>query len=686
MDVADETSRSKWRELAGKAGKWTAEAAKVAATTSVEAAKAANKLVREEIERRKAAEAARLEQEARDAERQRKEDQQQEKQRLEQVWERARAGEAGIRRFYENPMNTLDWTTQEVQYSYDKKDRNGKIIGKHIQLHMDCIRISRPLSAMSKAEIEVLKYTDILKSYEALSDDDFNKIKLAIMYNDGHCDKSAPNMTWDPAFAHANGIRNDADAIHFQLKRWNCETKAPAIPLFLSKFSTLERTSPDSPLAKEIKARLIGGNNWQVEADASEAAFAFGEGTPTSLFLGESELGRRMYFTGEGSLISIAPPGSGKTQCNVLPTLLSYYGPAIVLDVKGECFDKTSVWRKTNVGPVYRFSPLDYQSSAKYNPLAFIDNDQDVLWEDCKLLAELLVVPADKNDPSWENRARDVLAGVIAWLVRHKGEAERTMGKIVDVFSKIGWDSFLEDSKYTFEIPPLSRLANALAVMPEKQLEGVLDAGRRHLAVWEGARVERVTSSSDWSPAIFREGSNPTIYICVSPNEIEAYAPLLRVIFAQHIRALMKKLPSKVDKPILFMLDELPRLGPMKPVEEALEVGRQYGIKLWMFAQSLGQLEGSYSNAQGMVGSCALRIYMNPSSHDGTAQRVSEELGYKESILDGTRMLLVEPTTLTGPDYKDWQIIFGRNSKPAKVRKVFAFNSEPFVSRMSKRA
>jgi len=29
----------------------------------------------------------------------------------------------------------------------------------------------------------------------------------------------------------------------------------------------------------------------------------------------------------------------------------------------------------------------------------------------------------------------------------------------------------------------------------------------------------------------------------------------------------------------------------MPPVEEALEIGRQYGIRLWMFAQSLGQLK-----------------------------------------------------------------------------------------------
>jgi type IV secretion system protein VirD4 len=85
-----------------------------------------------------------------------------------------------------------------------------------------------------------------------------------------------------------------------------------------------------------------------------------------------------------------------------------------------------------------------------------------------------------------------------------------------------------------------------------------------------------------------------------------------------------------------------------------------------------------------MLGSCAVRIYMNPSSHDGTAKRISEELGYTESILDGSRGLMVEPTTLTGPEYADLQIVFGRNTRPMKLRKAFAFQDYFFKMRLGK--
>ncbi len=366
----------------------------------------------------------------------------------------------------------------------------------------------------------------------------------------------------------------------------------------------------------------------------------------------------------------------------MFPNLVSYHGPVVVLDVKGECYDKTRAWRKAHVGPVFKFNPLNPADSARYNPLALISDDPDILWEECRLMADLLIVPENLNDPSWENRARDVVAGVIAWLVLHNPPTSRSMSKVVDVVSKVGWDKFVEDAKYTMEISALSRLGNSLAAMPDKQLEGVLDAARRHLAIWEGPRVEKVTATCDWTPDVLQDGSNTTIYICIPPNEIESYAPLLRVLFAQHLRQLLKQLPPPGQKTILFMLDELPRLGPMKPVEEALEVGRQYGIRLWMFAQSLGQLEKAYANANGMIGSCSVRIFMNPSSHDGTAKRLSEELGYMESIIDGSRQLMVEPADLVGPDYANYQLVFARDTRPAKLKKVFAYGDPEFSSKI----
>lgn len=596
--------------------------------------------------------------------------------------EKAIRNEQVIRSFYEDRMNVASIQSGLFE------DNTTRVFGNNtttIEFKAK-FKLTRALTSMKMNEIIALKYTHLLYNYDLLTLKEYHGVVWSIVYDDGNCEKQLDVMELKRAYCEDNGIKNNLDAVRHVLSRWSITTSEAGIGFLLSRFVRVERANPDHHIVKEFRNVLLGGNGWLSEQTLSSSPLSV-EQSPYGLFIGEMETGQRLWFDGEGSLITIAPPGSGKTQCNVFPNLLNFRGSTVVLDVKGECFSETSAWRRKNCGPVYKFNPLNPAESARYNPLAFIENDPDTLWEDCRLLADLLIVPENRQDASWENRGRDVVAGVIAWLVRTQAPENRRMGRIVDIVSKIDWDQFVNEAKYVMDVPPLSRLGNALAVMPERQLEGVLDAARRHLAIWEGARVERVTSACDWTPEVLRDGSNSTVYICIPPNEIESYAPLLRVIFAQHLRQLMKKLPERgAQQPILFMLDELPRLGQMRPVEEALEVGRQYGIRLWMFAQSLGQLERAYTNAEGMVGNCGIRVYMNPSAHDGTTKRLSEELGQVESIIDNSRQAMAEPSDLAGPKYANHQIVFSRNSYPAKLKKVFAHSDPTFRSRLEENA
>ena len=182
-------------------------------------------------------------------------------------------------------------------------------------------------------------------------------------------------------------------------------------------------------------------------------------------------------------------------------------------------------------------------------------------------------------------------------------------------------------------------------------------------------------------PLDLRTGK-PTIYICVNPNEIDSLLSVLRVFIAQHIRMLTSQLPPRDAAPVLFVLDELPRLKKMPPVDEALNIGRQYGIRLWLFTQSYGQLKEAYPNAEGMSGSCAVRVFMNVPLNDELAQKLSDQLGYREGPLDASRTKLLEPLELAGPGYRDLALVLATNTKPAKVRKAFAFHDPALIAKM----
>jgi type IV secretion system protein VirD4 len=336
---------------------------------------------------------------------------------------------------------------------------------------------------------------------------------------------------------------------------------------------------------------------------------------------------------------------------------------------------------------VYKFSPLDPATSHGFNPLTEVRADPDYLWEDARFLADMMIIPSRAKDPFWETRARDVLTAAIARVCLEEDVAKRSMGDVLNILHGVGWDKFVTYLEARVDFASMTRAGHSLAQMEPKTRDGVLQSALSSMSAWDGERIARATRKSDWSPLDLRSGKNPTIYICLKPNEVDSYISLLRVFIAQHIRSLTSTpVPAHGVHPILFMLDELPRLRHMPPVEEALEIGRQYGIKLWLFAQSLGQLKTAYPNAEGMIGGCAIRMFMNPSLHDETAQKVSDDIGLRNSIIDGTRVKIVEPNVLAGPDYKDLVIVMAANARAARLRKYFAYEDEALMARMGSSA
>lgn len=448
-----------------------------------------------------------------------------------------------------------------------------------------------------------------------------------------------------------------------------------AVLLDLAKQHVKNSADPDDPLSHWIRGYLSDTHGNATAPDSSYTD----QPHPTALPLGLRDAqGTTLWYSGERSLITIAPPGSGKSQCHVIPTLMHYQGPAIVLDIKGECYAATAEWRRNNIGPVFRLNPVESDTSARYNPLALLSDATDNLWEEARFMADLLVVMKSAGDPTWETQGKELLTLFLAYVVALHEPEDRSIGILLDLLATIGLQEMLGAVSAAGSPFPsamrrtAARFSNMMANAP-KQFEGVLSGVSQHMQVWEGPKVERVTSGMDWHPEDFRKAPYPTLYLCIPPNAIETYAPLLRVIIGQHIRRLTHQEPSRSTPNLLLLLDELPRLGRMEPVREALEVGRSYRMKLWMFAQHMAQLEAAYPHlASGMVSSCGARIFMNPSLD--TAEKISKEFGKKESLFSDKKEDRLNPLDIIGNRHRDSIFVLGLNEEPMILKKQFFFN------------
>jgi type IV secretion system protein VirD4 len=563
-------------------------------------------------------------------------------------------------------MEKLGSTREErevtIDSMFDKRDRSLSVYIRDLKI--DPCEYLRPISGMSPKEREALRTAYHLYNSGMMSDWSFYFDRMGIICGDG------------------KALRTAASKGDIDLRKYPRSVET-AVNSIAGELTNCVRKYPDHPALRKLSARLFGDGGDLVPGAPLKSG-AKGVPVDGGLVLGLDERADAWwYYDGEGSLITIAPPGSGKTQSQVFPNLLMWKGAAVVLDVKGEIYQQTSKWRRENVGPVYKFSPLDPATSHGYNPLAEVRADPDYLWEDARFLADMMIVPSGAKDPFWENRARDVLTAAIARVCLEEDVAKRSMGDVLDVLHGVGWDEFVAYLEARIDFPSMTRAGHSLASMEPKTRDGVLQSALSSMSAWDGERIARATRKSDWSPLDLRGGKNPTIYICLKPNEVDSYISVLRVFIAQHIRSLTStKVPEYGVHPILFILDELPRLRHMPPIEEALEIGRQYGLKLWLFAQSLGQLKEAYHNADGMIGGCAIRMFMNPSLHDRTAQKVSDDIGFQESVIDGTRVKVVEANVLAGPDYKDLVIVMAANARAARLRKYFAYADDGLKARL----
>ena len=541
--------------------------------------------------------------------------------------------------------------------------------------------VSRSLSSMDFRERAYLRLAELLNSAYEGNDPTYRLWRAALLWGDG-------KGTMAGRYQY-NGLDagETAAPVAAAMRRLNLSVDQ-TIGSMQQRVTQLlgQKIHPDfRAMLQEFADQMTptGDGAWLKPSQVPTSPFA--RKGDYALHIGSFSDGTPLTYSGDGSVVTIAPPGAGKTQSNVFPNLLTWTGPAVVLDISGDIYEHTAAWRSANVGPVYKFSPLEPEASHKYNPLTFVRSDPDFIWEDSRLLAEMMIVPSLSTDPFWENEARTVLTAAIAYACYSNPPEKRPMHDVLDVlFGGEAWDNMILGLRLAVDVRVMTQHATALSSMNEKTLSSVLQTARSSLGAWTGERVARATSKSDWSPQDLRDNSNPTIYIYIRPNEVEAYLSLLRVFIGQHIRMLTGgAVPPVGAPPILFMLDELPRLRNMPPVDEALNIGRKYGLRLWMFAQSIGQLQTAYENADGMLSSCAVRIFMNPTGADGLAEKVSEELGYVESLQDNSRRRLVEAAELAGPAYRDRQIVIASGAKPVIVSKDFAYRSTELAARMS---
>jgi type IV secretion system protein VirD4 len=381
--------------------------------------------------------------------------------------------------------------------------------------------------------------------------------------------------------------------------------------------------------AREMKrVTTYGSARWAETGEVGEAGLLGHDG----VLLGHW---RDQYLRHDGPehVLCFAPTRSGKGVGLVVPTLLTWPGSAIVRDIKGENWTLTAGWR-TRFGRVLLFDPTN-AGSAAYNPLLEVRRGE---WEvrDVQNIADVLVDPegALERRNHWEKTSHSLLVGTILHVLY--AEPDKTLAGVAN---------FLSDPRRPIETtlrammttphldergihPVVASSARELLNKSDNERSGVLSTAMSFLGLYRDPVVAAVTRQCDWRIRdLVEEAAPSTLYLVVPPSDISRTKPLVRLILNQIGRRLTEELEAKQRRHrLLLMLDEFPALGRLDFFESTLAFMAGYGLKSFLIAQSLNQIEKAYGQNNSILDNCHVRVSF-ATNDERTAKRVSDALG-----------------------------------------------------------
>ncbi|MBX4899769.1 conjugal transfer protein TraG [Rhizobium bangladeshense] len=378
--------------------------------------------------------------------------------------------------------------------------------------------------------------------------------------------------------------------------------------------------------AKDV--HTYGSARWAEREEIEKAGLLGDDG----VVLGRCE-DAYLRHDGPEHVLCFAPTRSGKGVGLVVPTLLTWSGSAVVHDIKGENWELTAAFR-ARYGRVLLFNPTNPKSAA-YNPLLEVRKGE---WEvrDVQNVADVLVDPEGSLEKRnhWEKTSHSLLVGAILHVLY--AEKDKTLAGVA---------AFLSDPRRPIETtlaammttqhlgekgphPVIASAARELLNKSDNERSGVLSTAMSFLGLYRDPVVAAVTCRCDWRIAEIVGGERPaTLYLVVPPSDISRTKPLIRLVLNQLGRRLTEDLHARERRHrMLMMLDEFPALGRLDFFESALAFMAGYGIKAFLIAQSLNQIEKAYGPNNSVLDNCHVRVSF-ATNDERTAKRVSDSLG-----------------------------------------------------------
>jgi len=385
----------------------------------------------------------------------------------------------------------------------------------------------------------------------------------------------------------------------------------------LDNFNVLDLNRFD-PFMRE-QSRLREGNVIPEELKLGlydESGFFFGMKHEHNIYIGKPA-------HKDGHILIAGTPGSGKTQAIVIPSMMTWSGIQIIIDVKGNLSRHWYGLNKHRGKQLKVFSPgAPKYASCGYDPYALFRHDgpNKVVGNARDLALALMPLLPTVKDPVWVKATQNFLTGAFIHYFTLGATFAETMIAIQkkplsELLQEIVDDDNFAAMVYVSKLKDVQDKVLANIGMELNDLANlVIDP-----ALLTSYDADEQCGLLDWVELSM--ATEPFDVILEFPEEnLERWQPLLMLMINQLIKVLERR-PERTYKqgkelpPILVMLDEFPRLGKVSAIINGLATLRSRGVTFALFVQSWAQLEETYGSitARVIAEICAYKIVLDAS-------------------------------------------------------------------------
>ena len=412
---------------------------------------------------------------------------------------------------------------------------------------------------------------------------------------------------------------------------------------------------------------LHGDARFARRAEVRDAGLLSGQGIVLGRVGGVGPFGGSfLMLPGQQGVALSAHPRAGKGVGVVIPTLLTWPGSVVCVDIKKENWALTAGCRVSLGQATFLFDPLSREGrTARWNPLDYVDPVPGHLVSDLQLIANMFFPDPPNSDPFWMSSARSLFLGIALYLFATPS-LPRTIGEVLRQGMADDEEGFGHKWRRVIQgrmsgDQPLSEecvraLYDVIDLAPQTT-SSIRKSFTSRLDLWANPILDAATAASDFDLRKLRE-EPMSIYLGVMPKDLHRLQPLVNLFFQQAIALQTDELPEhnpRLAHPVLMVLDEFPALGRIPIVAEASGFLPGYNVRTLMIMQTPAQLRQVYGEdgARTLLKTLAARIFFAPKDMDD-AEEISRELG----------MTTVKVKTHSRPE---WEFSSGKGARHRSV-------------------